>query len=120
MRPRSLTLAAVERYCEAKSGAVPTHPFGRTPLVFKVGGKMFALLGKHDGHDVVSLKCDPERSIVLRTSYAAIIPGYHLNKEHWNTLVLDGSLPAALIRDLIDHAHDITGRKPAKRARKRS
>jgi predicted DNA-binding protein (MmcQ/YjbR family) len=86
--------------------------------VFKVAGRMFALLGRLDGNDVVSLKCEPERSSVLRTSFPAIVPGYHLNKEHWNTLVLDGSLPAPLVTELIDHSYDLAS-SPRKRGRTR-
>lgn len=116
-RPRGTSRAAIERYCLARPGATATRPFGPEPLVFKAGGKMFALLGEHDDQPVVSLKCDPDRALVLRTSYAAITPGYHLNKEHWNTVVLDGTVPAALVRELIDHAHELVTRKPARKAK---
>ncbi len=107
MPPRKLRYADVAAHCAKQPGSQRTRPFGPEPLVFKVGGKIFALLGHREGHDSVSLKCDPERSTVLRTSYAAIIPGYHLNKEHWNTLILDGSLPASLVKQLIDHSYEL-------------
>lgn len=94
-----------------------TTPFGPRPHVYKTANKMFALCGHLDDHEVVSLKCDPERSAMLRLTFPAIVAGYHLNKDHWNTVRLDGTVPAALIRELIDHAHDIVqaGAKPRKR-----
>jgi predicted DNA-binding protein (MmcQ/YjbR family) len=102
-----MTLTAVAAHCDGKPRSVRTRPFGPEPLVFKVGGRIFALLGRNDGAEAVSLKCDPERSPVLRASYRSIIPGYHLNKEHWNTVRLDGSVPAALVTELIDHSYDL-------------
>jgi predicted DNA-binding protein (MmcQ/YjbR family) len=111
-------LAEVTAYCRSRPGASATTPFGPSPLVFKAAGRMFALIGHHDERPVISLKADPERSLLLRTSFAAITPGYHLNKEHWNTLVLDGSLPASLVTELIDHSHDLVVRMPPQRVRK--
>ena len=106
-RMRILRLAEIADYCGSKPGSSSGRPFGPGPLVFKVAGKMFALLGHLDGKEVVSLKCDPDRSSVLRTSFRAIVPGYHLNKEHWNTVVLDGSVPPPLVTELIDHSYDL-------------
>ena len=109
-RKSDLDLAAIASYCDSKPGSAGTRPFGPEPLVFKAAGKMFALLGHLDGNEVVSLKCDPDRSAVLRTSFRAIVPGYHLNKEHWNTVVLDGSVPPPLVTELIDHSFDLATR----------
>jgi len=106
-KPRRMTLAAVQTRCEAKPDSVLTTPFGPRPYVYKTAGKMFALLGYLDGEEVVSLKCDPERSAMLRLSFPAITAGYHLHKDHWNTIHLDGSVPPSLIRELIDHAYDV-------------
>jgi len=114
-RAKRWTLDDVEAYCDERPSSVPSRPFGPTPLVYKVGGKIFALLGHHGGHETVSLKCDPERTPMLRTSYPAITPGYHLNKTHWNTLALDGSLPPSLIAQLVDHSHELVARSPRKR-----
>jgi predicted DNA-binding protein (MmcQ/YjbR family) len=102
-----MTLAAVEKRCAAKLDAVLTTPFGPRPHVYKTAGKMFALCGHLDGKEVVSLKCDPERSPMLRLTYPAITPGYHLHNAHWNTIVLDGTVPADLMRQLIDHAYEV-------------
>ena len=82
-------------------------PFGPDTLVYKVGGKMFALTSPDDFPSAVSLKCDPERALELRDTYRAITPGYHLNKRHWNTLILDDSVPAKLVRELVDHSYHL-------------
>ncbi|MCU0750701.1 MAG: MmcQ/YjbR family DNA-binding protein [Akkermansiaceae bacterium] len=91
----------------SKPGAEETTPFGPDVLVYKVGGKMFALTAPDDFPASINLKCDPERSIELRETWKAITPGYHMNKKHWNTLLLDGSVPTKLIRELIDHSYDL-------------
>ena len=89
----------------SKPGAGETTPFGPDVLVYKVGGKMFALTSPDEFPARINLKCDPERAAMLRDEYDSIIPGYHMNKRHWNTLVLDGSLPTKLVRELIDHSY---------------
>lgn len=108
---------AIARFL-SKHGAEETTPFGPDVLVYKVGGKMFALTVPDEFPARINLKCDPERSIILRDEHEAIIPGYHMNKRHWNTLVLDGSLPARLVNELIDHSYDLVAASlPKKRAR---
>ena len=82
-------------------------PFGPEVLVYKVLGKMFATIGFKDEIGQMNLKCDPERAVELRDEYEAIIPGWHMNKKHWNTLVLDESLPADLVSELIEHSYDL-------------
>lgn len=120
-RSRSASWAHVEAYCRAKPDTLVTSPFGALPLVFKVVGKMFALLGRLDDEPVVSLKCDPEQGAMLRATFASIRPGYHLNKLHWVTLTLDGSLPPTLVFELVDHAYDLVASSaPKKRARTRA
>ena len=91
----------------SKTGAEECTPFGPDVLVYKVAGKMFALAVPADFPARINLKCDPERALALRDEYEAITPGYHMNKRHWNTLVLDGSLPSKLVRDLIDHSYEL-------------
>jgi len=98
-------------HCLAKPGAEETTPFGPDHLVYKVGGKMFALTSPDEFPPRVNLKCDPERALELRDRYEAIIPGYHMNKRHWNTVILDGSLPDKLIRELIDHSYQFVAKK---------
>ena len=82
-------------------------PFGPDVLVYKVLGKMFATVGFEDEVGRMNLKCDPEWAVELREEYEAILPGYHMNKKHWNTLVLDGSLEANLVVELMEHSYGL-------------
>ncbi|CAZ96436.1 MmcQ/YjbR family DNA-binding protein [Zobellia galactanivorans] len=92
-------------YCIAKKGVTESFPFDEKTLVFKVMGKMFALCALERIPSQVNLKCDPERAIALREAYdGRIIPGYHMSKVHWNTLLLE-SLPPQLITELVDHSY---------------
>ena len=93
--------------CSAKPGTVEDYPFGDQVAVFKVAGKMFALVPLGDTPGSISLKCDPEFATSLRNSYTGVTPGYHLNKRHWNTLTLDGSVPDEEVLELIDHSYDL-------------
>ncbi|WP_193213393.1 MmcQ/YjbR family DNA-binding protein [Luteolibacter marinus] len=93
--------------CLAKPGVQETTPFGPDVLVYKVGGKMFALTSPDDFPPKMNLKCEPGRAVELREEHAAINPGYHMNKRHWNTVTLDGTLPPPLVRELIDHSYDL-------------
>ena len=97
-------------YLLAKPGSEPGYPFGPGTLVFKVGGKMFALLGEDSRPWTINLKCHPDEALALRAAYHAIAPGYHQDKRHWNTLTLDGSLPDSLVRELIDQSYDLVFR----------
>jgi predicted DNA-binding protein (MmcQ/YjbR family) len=94
-------------HCLSFGGVEETFPFGPRTSVFKVAGKMFALSQLGADSLRVSLKCDPALAEALRQTHAAVIPGYHLNKRHWNTVILDGSLPDATIRDMIEDSYDI-------------
>lgn len=93
--------------CLAKVGSVEDYPFGEDAAVFKVAGRMFALVLMRSAPGTVSLKCDPEVAADLRARYDAITPGYHLNKRHWNTVELDGSVPDEELAELIDHSYDL-------------
>ncbi|ARA92015.1 MmcQ-like protein [Rhodothermaceae bacterium RA] len=103
-------LDALRAYCLAKTGATEELPFGEDVLVFKVMGKMFALTNLTWLPPGVNLKCDPARAVELRERYDAVRPGYHMNKTHWNTVMLDGSLPPELVRALIDHSYELVVR----------
>ncbi|MEN8115858.1 MAG: MmcQ/YjbR family DNA-binding protein [Bacteroidota bacterium] len=98
-----MNIEEVRDYCLAKKGVTEGFPFDETTLVFKVMNKMFCLLSLDSIS--VNLKNDPEKNIELRAHYPAIIPGYHMNKEHWNTISLDGTVPSDLIRELIDESY---------------
>ena len=93
--------------CAAKPGSAEDYPFGDDVAVFKVAGKMFALVSLNDSPGRASLKCDPDLAVVLRGRFPAVTPGYHLSKRHWNTVELDGSLPSGELLDLIDHSYDL-------------
>ena len=100
-----MNIEEFREYCLAKPMVTESFPFDATTLVFKVGGKMFALTGLDDPEFKVNLKCDPDRSEELREMYSAIRPGFHMNKSHWNTVTVDGSFSMALFRELIDHSY---------------
>jgi predicted DNA-binding protein (MmcQ/YjbR family) len=104
-------------WCARQAGAVEEFPFGPEPSVFKVAGKIFALSALERTPLAVSVKCEPELALALRDSYPAIRPGYHLNKRHWNTITLDGSLPDQLVRDLIEDSYDLVVSALPKRIR---
>ena len=93
--------------CTNMRGAVEDYPFGDDVAVFKVGGKMFALVMLAGEPGRLNLKCDPEWALELRAKHAAVIPGYHTNKRHWNTVTLDGSLPDELVHDMVEDSYDL-------------
>lgn len=102
-----MTLADFCAHCLSLPQVEETTPFGPDVLVYKVGGKMFALATPEEFPHSVNLKCDPERAIDLRDRYEDIQPGYHMNKRHWNTLLLGGRLSSKLIIELIDHSYQL-------------
>src|SRR5256885_8806995 len=111
-----MTPAELRDYCLSFTGAEETFPFGAETSVFKVAGKMFALSQLGAESLRVSLKCEPELAGDLRRAHEAVIPGYHLNKRHWNTVIIDGSLPDRMICDLIEDSYDlVVSRLPAAR-----
>ena len=111
-----LGLEAIHALLWAKPSAVAEQPFGPNVVVYKIGGKMFAITGDTD--DVrITLKCDPVLSEVLRGEYAAITPGYHTDKRHWITIHQDEALPDAEVSRLIDHSYDLVRRKLSRAAR---
>lgn len=109
--------ASLRSWCLGQSGAFEDFPFGPEHSVFKVAGKMFALSALDRVPLEVSVKCDPELAVALRDSYPPIRPGYHLNKRHWNTITLDGSLPDQLVRDMVEDSYDLVVAKLPSRVR---
>jgi predicted DNA-binding protein (MmcQ/YjbR family) len=93
--------------CVSFPGAAETFPFGPETSVFKVAGKMFALSRLDQEPLRISLKCEPELAQRLREVHPAVLPGYHLNKRHWNTVIIDGSLPRRTIEDMIEDSYDL-------------
>lgn len=96
-------------FCLSLPHAEEATPFDETTLVYKIGGKIFALTDINTP-DRVNLKCDPNRAIELRERYPEIIPGWHMNKRHWNTVQIDGDLPNEMIRELIYHSYQLVFR----------
>ncbi len=97
-------------FCLAKKAVTEHFPFDEDTLVFKVGGKMFALSSLsqwENGTPSINLKCDPERAEELRADFNEIQPGYHMSKVHWNTVTLNGDVPDKMVRELIDHSYDL-------------
>lgn len=93
--------------CASLPGAIEDYQFGDGVAVFKVGGRMFALVWLDAEPGSVNLKCDPELALALRAKYAAVRPGYHQNKRHWNTVELDGSIEDDELREMIDHSYEL-------------
>ena len=101
-----MELAELQALCLEKPGAEASHPFGPGALVMKVAGKVFAIIGEESVPPSISLKCEPEIAVAIRSAYSAVTPGYHLNKRHWNTVVADGSADAELA-DWIGDSYDL-------------
>ncbi|MBA3274044.1 MAG: MmcQ/YjbR family DNA-binding protein [Chthoniobacterales bacterium] len=104
-------------YCLARAGVTEGTPFGPEHIVFKVGGKMFALLAFEEVPATANLKCDPDRALELRDRYEDVQPGYHMNKRHWNTVVLAGSVPDGELRAMIDQSYSLVAASLPKRVR---
>ena len=107
-------------YCLAKPKVTEGTPFGETVLVFKVSGKMFALMSLDEVPTTANLKCDPDLALELRDRYEQVRADYHMNKKHWNTVVIEGGIPDPEIRKMIDHSYDLVVQSlPGKRLPKR-
>ena len=111
-----MNVEELREYCISKKGATESFPFDEVTLVFKVMGKMFALTNL-DGKLSINLKCDPEKAIGLREEYPAIIPGYHMSKIHWNTVMIDGSLKDDFVKNLIDDSYNLIVEKLTKKVK---
>jgi predicted DNA-binding protein (MmcQ/YjbR family) len=101
-----MDIVTLRDYCISKKGSMETFPFGDDTLVFKVKDKIFALVNL-DGDLSINLKCDPSLAIDLRERYSSVTPGYHMNKKHWNTVLLDGSVPDKEVFSWIDHSYGL-------------
>lgn len=98
---------AVKTYLLKKPETVEDYPFGPEAVVFKIKDKMFAILGRHQDRDMVNLKCDPNEALMLRDIFDDVIPGYHMNKQHWNTVFIEGDVPAKEIKRMIDRSYGL-------------
>ena len=105
-----MDLGEFREYCLRKPGAGEETSFGPDVLVFKVGGKMFALAALDEVPARVNLKCDPDLALDLRDRYQQVTPGYHMNKRHWNTVEIERGIPDAELRKMIDHSYDLVNK----------
>ena len=101
-----MNVEAISQYCLSKKGAVEDFPFDEETLVFKVGGKMFALIPLEKIPLQINLKCDPEKAMELREQYEDVMPGWHMSKKYWNTIILEGNVRWGELKDWIDHSYD--------------
>jgi len=101
-----MNIEEFREYCITKKGVTESFPFDDTTLVLKVMDKMFALANL-DGPFTINLKCDPEKAIEIREQHDSVKPGYHMNKQHWNTIEMNGSVPLKTIMEWIDHSYDL-------------
>ncbi len=102
-----MDLEQFREYCLRKPGATEGTPFGEDVLVFKVGGKMFALAALDEIPATANLKCDPDLALELRDRYEQVRPGYHMNKKHWNTVELCGEISDSDLRKMVDHSYEL-------------
>jgi predicted DNA-binding protein (MmcQ/YjbR family) len=110
-----MNIEELRAYCIKKPGVTEGLPFGDTALVFKVLGKMFALLDLSEEARGISLKCDPELAIDLRARYPEVNPAYHFNKQHWNGIDIKGNLTDTLIKEWVDHSYELVASKLTKK-----
>lgn len=105
-----MTFAELRAYLLSKPETEEDFPFGPEAYVYKVQGKMFALLYQKDGADCINLKCDPHQAQELRDVFRAVTPGYHMNKTHWNTVLLNGDVPPGELQRQTDHSYALVVR----------
>src|SRR5437588_10595916 len=115
-----MDLESFREYCLSKVAATESMPFGEGVLVFKVAGKIFALAALDEIPVTVNLKCDPDLALELRDRYEQVRPGYHMNKKHWNTVEIEGEIPDAELRKMIDHSYDLVAKALPKSTAKRA
>ena len=101
-----MNIESLREYCISKKGVSESFPFGNETLVFKVANKIFLLAGLNQPISF-NVKCDPEKAIILREKYNEVIPGYHMNKNHWNTVYYNGSLSEKQVYEMIDHSYNL-------------
>ncbi len=100
-----MNLEALREYCLSRPGTEETLPFGPDTLVFKVNGKAYLLMPLDEEDLRFNVKCDPDLAVELRAEHACVLPGYHMNKKHWNTIVVDGTVPRSRLLEWIDHSY---------------
>src|SRR3989440_2606932 len=114
-----MDLAKFREYCLSKPQTTEGTPFGPDVVVFKVGGKMFALAALDEVPATVNLKCDPDLALELRDPYEEVRPGYHMNKKDWNTVELSGGVPETEVQKMIDHSYQLVVESLSRKERTR-
>lgn len=112
-----MNIEELREYCMDKKHVTESFPFDNETLVFKVMNKMFALTGINSNTVSVNLKCDPEKAIALREEFSCVLPGYHMNKQHWNTVIIDGSVSDKQVMEWIDDSYNLIVASLPKRVR---
>ncbi len=110
-----MNIEELYEYCKSKIGVEETFPFGPENLVMKVGGKVFLITSLDEEQLSFNVKCDPEKAIELREKHTCVLPGYHMNKKHWNTIKPDGTVSDKLLKEWIDDSYDLVVRGLRKR-----
>jgi predicted DNA-binding protein (MmcQ/YjbR family) len=119
LKPAPDRYRTLEKYLLGKKGSLLDFPFGPDAAVFKLAGRMYALVAWEARPLCISLKCAPEDAVILRSMFDAVRPAYHMNKEHWNTVTLDGSIPDSIICELIDQSYALVAAKLSRADRKK-
>ncbi len=110
-----MNVETLRAYCLDKPGTEETQPFGPDTVVYKVGGKAFLLTGFDSENLRFNVKCDPDKAVELREEFACVLPGFHMNKKHWNTIVVDGSVSSKQLQEWIDHSYELVLKKKTKK-----
>jgi predicted DNA-binding protein (MmcQ/YjbR family) len=106
-----MNIEDIREYCLEKEDTTEGFPFGEDTLVFKVNGKVFLLLSLDEQPPRFNAKCDPDKAVTLRAEHSCVLPGYHMNKKHWNTVIMDGTLTRSQILEMIDWSYDLVSKK---------
>lgn len=109
-----MNIESLREYCLSKSGVEETLPFGPDTLVYKVNGKIFLITGLDSDPLQFNVKCDPDKALELREEYSCVLPGYHMNKKHWNTIIVDGSVSSKQLKEWINWSYDLVAGKKKK------
>jgi len=113
-----MNIEEIRNYCLRKTAVSESFPFDTETLVFKVGSKMFLLMGLNHDPIRINVKCEPHKAIELRQKYTSVVPGYHMNNKHWNTLLLNGNLSPKFIKEQIDHSYEMVVKTMSKKEKK--
>ena len=112
-----MDIEQLREYCLAKTGTEEGLPFGPDTLVYKVGGKVFLLTGLDNEELRFNVKCQPDKAMELREQFSCVVPGYHMNKKHWNTIVVDGTVSSKQLKEWIDHSYELVVKSLPKKIR---